>query len=518
VGGWHSEVGTLKADLTLIGSGSAVSQTDQADLAATEEATRSPVARSPVVQLFLIALLGLLAGYMFLGRGFAHVGLPPIYVGEIVLFIGLVAAAFAVVRYGLRISFSPLVVLLLVLMAWGAARTLPYLTTYGVDAMRDAVLWGYALFALIVYLLVDRGLLLQGVRIYGWVMPVFAVWVPISMWIFWQIPIGYDRLGSDVPLIFWKAPDMSVHITGSMAYLLFCTSLITTVRTFLWRSLISYPLVWAFLVNSSLSRGALLASWTGLGLAVLLGRSRNWAALAGGLAILLVVQSGLALAERVDMAVPPSPPATVAPQLTPVPGESPRPSVLPTTTPSPATPVPSSGPPTTFDQITENLISIFGGSSDAELTGTIAYRLAWWKTIVDYTVLGPYLWLGKGFGINLADDDGFQPVGDGSLRAPHNSHMTALARMGLPGFVIWMLFQVAFGIGLLAQTIRSRRAGDSTLAGIGSWILVYWVAIMVNTSFDPYLESPQGGIWFWTLIGLGFVVMGLKPAPREAAP
>ena len=29
-------------------------------------------------------------------------------------------------------------------------------------------------------------------------------------------------------------------------------------------------------------------------------------------------------------------------------------------------------------------------------------------------------------------------------------------------------------------------------------------AFMVNSSFDVYLEGPQGGIWFWAL--MGFVI------------
>ena len=59
--------------------------------------------------------------------------------------------------------------------------------------------------------------------------------------------------------------------------------------------------------------------------------------------------------------------------------------------------------------------------------------------------------------------------------------------------------------------LAHRRAGDTATAIVGAWILVYWVAMMVNTSFDPYLEGPQGGIWFWSLFGLGMVVMRLTP-------
>jgi hypothetical protein len=30
---------------------------------------------------------------------------------------------------------------------------------------------------------------------------------------------------------------------------------------------------------------------------------------------------------------------------------------------------------------------------------------------------------------------------------------------------------------------------------------------MINLSFDPYLEGPHGGIWFWALFGLGLGAM-----------
>jgi hypothetical protein len=50
----------------------------------------------------------------------------------------------------------------------------------------------------------------------------------------------------------------------------------------------------------------------------------------------------------------------------------------------------------------------------------------------------------------------------------------------------------------------------------GAWVLAYWVAMMVDTSFDPYLEGPQGGIWFWAVFGLGLVVMRSRADGRAA--
>jgi O-antigen ligase len=176
-----------------------------------------------------------------------------------------------------------------------------------------------------------------------------------------------------------------------------------------------------------------------------------------------------------------------------------------------AEPLPPKGRPATLQQMLDNLLSIFGPSSDGGLEGSKQFRLAWWGKIVDYTVFGEYFWTGKGFGINLADADGFQSTLDHSLRSPHNSEMTVLARMGVPGLLLWILVQGAFGIGLLRAILAYRRAGDARFAAIGALLFVYWIVMLVDTSFDPYLEGPQGGIWFWAVFGLGLVVMRIAP-------
>ncbi|MEP7081434.1 MAG: hypothetical protein ABI841_00505 [Chloroflexota bacterium] len=773
-----------------------------------------------VVWLFFVALAILLAGYMFLGRGFAHLGMPPIYVGEVVLLIGLIATAIAWVRLRLRPRLSLVVWLLIGFMVLGLARTLPYVGMYGVDALRDAVLWGYVVFALIIYVLADRMVALGALRLYGWVVPVFALWLPIAFNIFLVLSasIGPDDRGSNVPLVFFKSGDMAVHIVGSIAFLVLGTSAVTSLRAFLWRAAIVVPLLWTALVAGATNRGGLVAVFVGLiAVAALTRRPRNWLPVVAAPAVLAVAfavptflaalpqptasplasdsassaaepsprQSGTASVDGVgnpgfesgephtasiaewelvagsatiieggfegarsamiqtpegasgaairsdhfdvgggdDVSVavavravagnatlevyidwygdsarlsstlmdtlstggvttwqaaggvqkaPPdarrgqirlrqapggtaigvddvilrSLPArslvtnpgfelgapadgtiggwsvtsgaaaivegggylggnfaamqsvggpytssiassrfpiaagedlSVSLRIKAVDG---RPSLvafvnwydssgdqistlpvsdLPTegattwrestrivTAPEETStaeivvweaagdstlgidemivragdfivppPMPE-GRPATIEQIIENITSVFSDVEDEGLEGTKRFRLRWWGAIVNYTVFGEYFWTGKGFGINLADADGFQANEDRSLRAPHNSHITALARMGVPGFVLWVLLQGAFGIGLLRSVFRNRRAGDARLAAVGAWILAYWVAMMVNTSFDPYLEGPQGGIWFWSLFGLGMVVMRLTLNRREA--
>jgi hypothetical protein len=631
---------------------------------------------------------------MFLGRGFAHVGVPPIYVGEIVLLIGLVAAGVAFVRLRPQIPRSRLMWLLVAFMGLGLARTLPFVGTFGVDALRDGVLWGYAFFALIIFVLADQRWVPEAIRLYGWVVPVFALWLPISWNLFSVLSGDVDpsSLGSDVPLVFFKGGDMAVHTVGSVAFLVLGASAVASRRTFLWRGLVTLPLLWTAFVAGTSNRGALLTVIVGVAAVGLLApRSRNWVPLLAATAVFAI---GVTFQNALVQASGSLP--TPSGALTAVGSGSPEaqlsvghsslpsgrhdasPSSHPTetatgddSTPDPAAgdpvfipnsgfesgplnngtiegwtprgagshdivaggayqgarfasvqnvarayedtltssrvpfrggqdiavsvwvkaiaarpvieiyvnwydhsgtlistnflkslatngvrtwqecagalaapatatqaeivfyeasgratigidevtvrsgdlikePPPPEGRPATLQQLIENILSLFGSSSNDRLEGTKEFRLAWWGKIIDYTVFGDYFWTGKGFGVNLADADGFQITRDHSLRAPHNSHLTVLARMGVPGFVLWLLLQAWFGIGLLRSVLAHRRAGDARLAAIAAWLLVYWVAIMVDTSFDPFLEGPQGGIWFWVVFGMGMVVMRLR--------
>jgi hypothetical protein len=166
-------------------------------------------------------------------------------------------------------------------------------------------------------------------------------------------------------------------------------------------------------------------------------------------------------------------------------------------------------------QLIDNLTSIVDPSAGSTvLQGSKDFRIAWWGSIVGYTFGGPYFWQGKGFGINIADDDGFQT--DGTLRAPHNGHMTVLARTGVPGLLIWIVLQAYFGWSLLRTAFRAADAREGWWLAICGWLFVYWLAAIVNMSFDPYLEGPQGGIWFWSIFGLGIAAMRLVPKRSEA--
>jgi hypothetical protein len=34
-------------------------------------------------------------------------------------------------------------------------------------------------------------------------------------------------------------------------------------------------------------------------------------------------------------------------------------------------------------------------------------------------------------------------------------------------------------------------------------LVAYWAGLMLNASVDVFLEGPMGGIWYWSILGLG---------------
>ncbi len=158
------------------------------------------------------------------------------------------------------------------------------------------------------------------------------------------------------------------------------------------------------------------------------------------------------------------------------------------------------------DQLVGNVTSIFTNQNGTETNDTKEWRLAWWNKIIGYTIDGPYFWSGKGYGINLADSDGFQVNSDDSLRAPHSTHLEILARSGVPGLVSWVALQGVFAATMVVALVRAYRRRSTVLLAVITCVTVYWMAALVNSSFDVYLGGPQGGIPFWCDIGVGIVL------------
>lgn len=147
-----------------------------------------------------------------------------------------------------------------------------------------------------------------------------------------------------------------------------------------------------------------------------------------------------------------------------------------------------------LSQLKENATSIFkkdASNSNSGLEGNVTWRLLWWGKIIDYTVLGPYFWTGKGLGVNLSQDDDIH-VEDDSLRSPHNFSMSILARYGVPVFFLWLTFLFF----LFQPLFRKNLPPQVLLFGCGI------LAFFINASFDVSLEGPMTAFPFWSLIGI----------------
>lgn len=417
--------------------------------------------------IFLGSLGILLVGYAFGGRSFAYLGIPPLFVGEIVLALGCLT----LILYGgiQQVLKSPLSWFLIMFALWGAIRTVPYLQMYGIDALRDGVIWGYSIFGLLVAaFLLNRGYLFKVLILYQrWIL-LLLIWIPITL-IVGKLTGGQNPIFAGL-----KVGDAAVHLAGVAGFLTLKLDQQDRDQNPAFSVLRGWCLWFLWVVGIvivvSQSRSAFLAIVLPQFLLFSLKPSWQWGRVILGVVGLLL----LSLVFNVSFDI-------------------------------------NDGRKISSAQIVSNVQSIFTDSSSQndDLNGTKEWRLNWWDDILGYTVWGEFFWTGKGFGVNLAEDDGYivETLSSSPLRSPHNGHLTILARAGVPGIVLWVILQVGFACLLIRAYFNANRLQHEQLGKINLWILVYWAAFMINGSFDVFLEGPQGGIWFWSLYGFGLAAL-----------
>ena len=160
------------------------------------------------------ALLFALGGYLFFDRAFAWLHVPglPLFVGELIIVLGIVAMLSTNMRLGSIIRRSGALKALIGYMGWGALLLLGRITVYGQDAIRDAALWYYGIVAIFVVLLLNSRPARIGrwVRLFGKAAPYFLIWFPIATVV--------DALFRDVaPVVPDSTIAITAHRTGNMA-------------------------------------------------------------------------------------------------------------------------------------------------------------------------------------------------------------------------------------------------------------------------------------------------------------
>jgi hypothetical protein len=411
---------------------------------------------------YILALSCVLLGYAVLGKGFAYLGYPPVLVGELTFLAGI----FFLLRSGCLVAvfaFGPSL-LLAAIMSWTLLRTLPFVGTYGFDALRDSVIIMYGGFSFIVAALLIEdcrriNTLVRYYRIF------LGIYVPAAPFLF---PLGFyfgdDILkvpGTTVSLIWLGPGEVGTHLAGAAVFTLAGFRKPTPV----WTACLLAALVMA----SAVSRAAMLAFIVPVVLAALvLGKARMFA---------IIIPIGLMLLATTYL--------------------------LETSFSSYREAQTSTERRVSSVQLVENAASILGRSGE-QTESTKEWREKWWNIIVDNTVRGPYFWTGRGFGVNLGFEDGFgNPHNERPLRSPHNGHITILARAGIPGAALWGVFLAAWFGTLLHTMLLARRRGQAEWAGLLLFVACYAMSCVINATFDVALEAPMQGIWFWCLIGSG---------------
>lgn len=454
-----------RSDLSIVTHAQAVEQSSVTAEVPHSMSTPRPSAGSRWLAMWMLLLAGLALG----GRGAAYIGFAPLFISEVVLLIG---CGVLLMQRGWRdLLMMPTVVFILAFMAWGLAQTAPYLGNYQVDALRDGVIYGYAAFGLTVAcILISQPDLLPWVldRYRGFAC-VFLLVMPV-FWILGQVlkdKVPEWPMAPGIPMIDLATGDAAVHLGGIVAFAIVGLFRASFMRLPMWFLNVLWPFMALVLVAiaGAVSRGGLVSFGLACTAAFIMRPKSTWVR-----NLLLTVLIVLPILLLVDPRIP-------------IPGRSREFSVR---------------------QLALNVTSIVGDNTEGDLDETKDWRLQWWREIIGYTVHGEYFWQGKGFGVNLADSDGFQVRFDEApLRSPHNGHMTVLARMGVPGLLLWIGLHLSWLYAMLNAYIRAHQRRDVRWMMLFVFLVAYWLALQFNASFDVYFENPMGGIWMWSIVGFG---------------
>src|SRR5712664_3516540 len=170
---------------------------------------------------YLLLLSAVLFGYAMNGKGFAYLGFPPIFIGEVALITGFIVF----LRTGCLIATLASLpsFLLAVSMLWVLLRTLPFVGVYGFDALRDSVVVMYGGFAFVVIalLLEDGRRINTMLRYYGEFLNIYIPAIPLVFAFSRYMADHIPRWpGYNVPLLQIGSGEVAVHLAGASVFAL----------------------------------------------------------------------------------------------------------------------------------------------------------------------------------------------------------------------------------------------------------------------------------------------------------
>ena len=426
--------------------------------------------------VFFSRLLGpLLAGYLLFDKAFAYLRLPgtPLYVGEIVLVVGVFGSLAATGYLRVVIREEPIMTLLAAFFLLGIIRFLPGVKAYGITAIRDFALVYYCLFAFFIAAALAAApdalerLVVQLIRFVPWLL----IWLPLS--------VVFQALISHAPHVPFSSVSVLDHKTGNAAI----AALIALGALWLFpdgrgarsRAVWSTVALLTIALAGTQNRGGLLGAAAGAIVGLAFMPNRRWLIVRA----VSVMSIALALALLLPLKIPAA-------------GEQ--------------------GRTFSVSQLVSNVASIGGAHEAGNLAGTVSGRQQLWTMIYHKQVADGLLVEGYGFGPNVAFiAGGLAAEGNPAdpLRSPHNSHLDVLARMGLVGFSVWLALWVGWYWRVIVRGRRLAQRGFHARRQVAVLCLMITTSILVSSFFDPQLEGAQVAALLWTSFGVGVAVTSL---------
>ena len=174
------------------------------------------------LQLLTRVILFLLGGYLLFDRAFAWIHVPgtSIFLGELGLGVGL----FVILQtphLGRLLRLSRPIQLLAGFMVWGFAIALQSFSKWGIDAVRDSVLWYYGLFAFIIAVM-----LLYNPSLWDELVDKFTRFIPYFLLVMIvRLALAQASLGPRIPdsttrLVSHKSANIAVNVAIALAFLI----------------------------------------------------------------------------------------------------------------------------------------------------------------------------------------------------------------------------------------------------------------------------------------------------------
>ncbi|MDA0194651.1 MAG: O-antigen ligase [Bacteroidetes bacterium] len=445
------------------------------------------------MKLYLRILTVILVGYYYLGKTWAY-----LFIGELFLVFFAMTFVLLVIHITKSKIKGGIPIVLYILLFLGICYAFIGLTEHGINGIRDSVIITYAMFAIVFY----NFILYSEINIVNWFknyasyfkfLPLFYLFMIIANYQFSFLNPTIPFLNRSLSQV--KAGDMGVHTL--FALLLVITGFVYYKKREKYAVLVCIAAIAVYL--AAFNRGGFLSILFPFIYFLYLKKKMSYLRYFFIGAFFFVL--ALILFSKIDAFQSNSRARTLsAEQL-----------------------FKNYSAITNIDYSRLVDIDYSNMSDDAGVEGgNILWRLLWWAKIVNYTVFGDYLWTGKGFGVNLAEDDDVPHGATPDVRSPHNATMTILARTGIVGLALWIIF-LWITFWRLIHHIRLSKAQHETYHNLFIILLCYWLSFLINSSLDVFLEGPMGGIPFWVIVGVIYCTfyqyqkeMSLRPIANES--